>query len=79
LDKIEIIEYLLDEVKQEQTYANEYEQVRDDYQKISTPMQPNQGHKLFKMRTPNKSRIHDNFKMIRRLSLEIEKGGEEID
>ena len=75
MDKIEIIQYLLDEVKEEQAYAKEYEQVRDDYRKTSTPQQSNWGHKLFKMRTPNKSRIHDNLKMIRRLTLEIEKGG----
>ena len=73
MDKIEIIQYFLDEVKQEQAHANEYEQVHDDYQKSLQP--DSWGHKLFKMRVPNKSRIHDNLKMIRRLSLEIEKRG----
>lgn len=37
MEKIEIIQYLLDEVKQEQTYAEEYEQVCDDYQKSLQP------------------------------------------
>ena len=75
MGKIEIIQYLLDEAKEEQTYAKEYEQVRNDYRKSATSQQANWGHKLFKMRIPNKSRIHDNLKMVRRLTLEIEKGG----
>lgn len=79
MNKFEFIRYLLDEAESEKAYAKEYEKAEADYDKIpeDTPYMERYSHPFYRMRTPNKARIRENLKMVRRLTLEIEKEGVE--
>lgn len=73
--EIEFIRYLLDEVEAELEYEKKYRESEADFdEKTEREGFHNWDHPYFDMRQPVKSKINENLKMIRRLSLKIERG-----
>lgn len=71
MKKFGAIECLLEDAHKELAYIREYKQE----EQIAKETGDNK--RLFRMRSPSKQRIRDNMKVIRRMTLEIEKGLED--
>lgn len=69
MKKINFLKYLLSDAVQELEYIETYHKAVEAAEKDNAKYE-----KLWKMRSPSRQRIRDDFKMIRRISLEIEKG-----
>lgn len=73
--EVEFIRYLLDEVEAEVEYEKKYKEAEADFgEKTEREGFRNWDHPYVDMRQPVKSKINENLKMIRRLTLRIEKG-----
>ena len=69
MQKIVFLQNLVADAVQELEYMENYEK------KIDAAEKDNAGYaELWKMRTPARQRIRDDLRMIRRVSLEVEKG-----
>ncbi len=69
MQKIVFLQNLIADAAQELEYIENYEK------KIDAAEKDNAGYaELWKMRTPSRQRIRDDLRMIRRVSLEVEKG-----
>lgn len=67
MEKLRIIQYLVDDTEKEMNYLNEYKSIEEKLRSEKN------WRELYSLRTPSKQRIKDNLKMIRRLTLDIER------
>lgn len=74
MNKLEVIKFLLQEIEEEQPKLIEYQEiVKDAYAQDEISSWRYIDNKWGDKPKPSKSKIKDNFKMIRRLTLELEK------
>lgn len=67
MDKLEMIQYLINDIDSEIKYLKEYKTKSDK-------LRDNKNwSELYNLRSPSKQRIKDNLKMIKRLTLDIER------
>lgn len=63
MKEIDLLQYLIQDAKEELEYLEEYKDICAEGDEES----------LWKMRSPSKQKIYDDLKMIRRISLTVEK------
>lgn len=63
MKEIDVLQYLIQDAKEELEYLEEYKEVYTEGDEEA----------LWKIRSPSKQKIHDDLKMMRRISLGIEK------
>lgn len=69
MQKIDFIKNLITDAVQELEYVEKYQEEIEAAEKDNALYA-----KIWKMRVPSKQRIKDDLRMIRRISLEVEKG-----
>lgn len=69
MQKIDFIKNLITDAVQELEYIERYQEEIEAAEKDNALYA-----KIWKMRVPSKQRIKDDLRMIRRISLEVEKG-----
>lgn len=80
MNKLDVIKFLLQEIEEEQPKLIEYNRiVKEAYAQDEISSWRYIDNKWGEKSKPSKSKIKDNFKMIRRLTLEIEKELKEME
>lgn len=69
MQKIEFLQNLVADATQELEYMEKYEKLIEDAESDNARYA-----EIWKMRTPSRQRIRDDLRMVRRISLEVEKG-----
>lgn len=73
-NELKLISYLLDEVKEEIALIEEYENtMREAVERAKEEARPIYCYICWDKKSPSKAKIKDDLKMIRRLTLKIEK------
>lgn len=67
MEKLKMIQYFVDDTESEIIYLNEYKSIEERLRNEK------KWSELYSLRSPSKQRIKDNLKMIRRLTLDIER------
>lgn len=77
MNKLDVVKFLLDEVEEEQQNFKAYEKVEKEADKKNKEIKDFSYWRYMRdnwnKRYPSKSKIKNNLKMIRRLTLDIEK------
>lgn len=69
MKEIDFLKHLLSDAVQELEYIEAYEKEVEAAEKDNAKYK-----RLWKMRAPSRQRVRDDLRMIRRISLEVEKG-----